>query len=37
MTKINRQFQELCIKGNFEEIKQFYFDNPTLNISANNE
>ena len=38
MTKnINRQFQELCKKGKLEEIKQFYFDNPTIDISANDE
>jgi hypothetical protein len=38
MTKnINRQFQELCIKENLQEIKQFYFDNPTIDISANND
>jgi len=36
-TKMNTIFQDLCIKGNLEEIKQFYFDNPTVNISADNE
>jgi ankyrin repeat protein len=34
---MNSTFQELCKKGNLEEIKQFYFDNPTIDISANNE
>ena len=33
---INNQFRELCRKGDLQEIKKFYFNNPTtINISAN--
>jgi len=34
---INYQFQELCKKGNLKEIKQFYFDNPAINVFENIE
>ena len=34
---MNSTFVELCKKGNLEEIKQFYCNNPTIDISADNE
>ena len=35
--KQEKKFQQLCISGNFDQVKEFLKENPEIDISADNE